>query len=514
VIPPDDPSIVHAAPDATTPDGTDRAQGADLPLCVDLDGTLLVGDSLHDLVLACLARQPFLIFLIPLWALRGKAALKDRLARQLDPATLTYVFNEPFVAFLRAERARGRRLVLATAAHHRIAAAVAASTGLFDEVIATTPDQNLRGPAKAARLVAAFGPRGFDYAGNDRHDLPVWAQARSAVVVAPPHSRIAARARRVASVTHVFPGGGLSAPALLRAMRPHQWAKNALVFLPLIAAHRFADGTALVNAVLAFVALSLVASAGYIFNDLLDLQADRLHPRKRNRPLASGALSVAAAVPATIVLLAAGFAAAVVVSWALAAWVAFYLALTLTYSLWIKRKVLIDVFLLAGLYTHRILAGAIATHIVPSFWLLALSMFFFLSLAMLKRYSELVSAPARSETQQRPGGRGYLAEDLDTLGALGAASGFSAVFVLALYIESANVKALYRTPEVFWLCCPLLLYWISRMWIGARRGKIDDDPLVFALRERISLIVLGMILLLAGVSATLDLRCLVLARCA
>jgi 4-hydroxybenzoate polyprenyltransferase len=514
VTPSVDPSIESDTAGCTPPDGTIPPQCEDLPLCVDLDGTLLVGDSLLDLVLACLARQPLLIFLIPLWALRGKAALKDRLARQLDPASLVYILNEPFVAFLRAERARGRRLVLATAADHRVAAAVAERTGLFDEVLATTPDQNLRGPAKAARLVSAFGPQGFDYAGNDRHDLPVWAQARSAIVVAPPHSGIAARARAVAEVTKVFPGKGFSAPALLRALRPHQWSKNALVFLPLIAAHRFADGTALMNAALAFVALSLVASAGYVVNDLLDLQADRVHLRKRNRPLASGALSVAAAVPATVALLAAGFAAAIAVSWPLAAWVAFYLALTFAYSLWIKRKVLIDVFLLSGLYTHRILAGAIATQIVPSFWLLALSMFFFLSLAMLKRYSELVGVLGRREAGERPGGRGYRAEDLDTLGALGAASGFSAVFVLALYIESANVKALYRTPEVFWLCCPLLLYWISRMWIGARRGKVDDDPLVFALRERVSLIVLGLILLLAGASATLDLRCPVLARCA
>lgn len=510
MCPSDDPSFDSPA---AAPVELGGGQDAELPLCVDLDGTLLLGDSLHELVLACLAKQPLLIFLLPFWALRGKAALKDRLARQLDPASLSFVFNEPFLAFLQAEHARGRRLVLATAADYRIAAAVAARTGLFDEVMATTPDRNLRGAAKTRRLVEAFGPRGFDYAGNDRHDLPVWSQARAAIVVAAPGSRIAAQAAALAPVERVFPGAGLAMKPLLHAMRPHQWAKNALVFLPLIAAHRFTEAAPLGQAILAFVALSLVASAGYLVNDLLDLQADRSHARKRSRPLASGALPVAAALPAIGLLLAGGLAAAAAVSLQLVAWIVLYLALTLTYSLWLKRKVLIDVFLLAGLYTHRILAGAIATGIAPSFWLLALSMFFFLSLAMLKRYSELVGTLNLPGQEQRPGGRGYRPEDLDTLGALGAASGFSAVFVLALYIESENVRHLYRTPEVFWLCCPLLLYWISRMWIGARRGKIDDDPLVFALRERVSLMVLGLILVLAGASATLDLRCLALDHC-
>lgn len=464
-------------------------------------------------MLACLVKQPFLLFLMPLWLLGGKAALKDRLARATDPASLSFVFHVPFLEFLQGEKARGRRLVLATAADHRVAEAVAARTGLFEEVLATRPGHNLRGTAKAEALAARFGARGFDYAGNDRHDLPVWAVARAAIVVAPPRAGIAARAAALAPVERVFPAVALSARPLLRAMRPHQWAKNALVFLPVIAAHRLADTPAMWNALLAFIALSLVASAGYLVNDLLDLQADRVHPRKRRRPFASGDLPVQAGPPAILALLAAGFAVAAAASWALAAWIALYLALSLAYSTWLKRHVLIDVFVLAGLYTHRILAGAIASLVAPSFWLLALSNFLFLSLAMLKRYSELVGTLSHTTGQARPGGRGYRTEDLDTLGALGAASGFSAVFVLALYIESENVRTLYRTPEVFWLCCPLLLYWISRMWIGARRGKIDDDPLVFALREKVSLMVLSLLLILVAISATVDVRCLLLGLC-
>jgi 4-hydroxybenzoate polyprenyltransferase len=295
-------------------------------------------------------------------------------------------------------------------------------------------------------------------------------------------------------------------------MRPHQWAKNVLVFVPLVAAHRFGELPLLFATLAAFVAMGLVASAGYIVNDLLDLQADRAHLRKSRRPFASGALAVPHGPVLAALLLAAGLGLAAAVSLPLALWVAFYLALSLAYSVWLKRKVLIDVFMLAGLYTHRILAGSIATAIAPSFWLLALSMFFFLGLAMLKRYSELVDL-GRTSPGASPRGRGYRAEDLETLGSLGAAAGFSAVFVLALYIDSANVRALYRTPEFFWLWCPLLLYWLSRMWIGARRGVIDDDPLIFALRDRVSLVVFGAMVVLAVAAATIDLRCLLIGRC-
>lgn len=512
VTPQHDTSSSQTAPQGA--DAPDQAP-AGIPLCTDLDGTLLLGDSLYELLFACLRRRPLLVFIIPFWLLGGKAALKRRLAAAEDPARLAFLFNEPFLAFLRGQHGLGRRLVLATAADRAVAEAVAARLGIFDEVLATRDGRNLRGEAKAAALVARFGARGFDYAGNDAHDLPVWAQARAAIVVAPRGARIRDRAAAVARVEHAFDAPRPAPKALLRALRPHQWAKNALVFLPVIAAHRIAEPLVLGEALLAFVAMCLAASAGYVANDLLDLQADRAHPRKRRRPFASGSLPVPLGPPLAAVLLLPALVVAAAVGVWLLAWVLLYLALTLAYSMWLKRKVLIDVFVLAGLYTHRILAGAIATGIAPSFWLLALSMFFFLSLAMLKRYSELVRAmpDAGSGTDGQPGLRGYRAEDLDTLGSLGAASGFSAVFVLALYIESENVRALYRTPEIFWLCCPLLLYWISRMWVGARRGKIDDDPLVFALRERVSLGVLALLAGLAVLSATVDVRCLIRGAC-
>jgi 4-hydroxybenzoate polyprenyltransferase len=485
---------------------------AQVPLAVDLDGTLVRGDTLYELLFAALRRRPWLLLWLPVWLLSGRPALKRRLAEAADPACLALCFHQAVLSWLRGERDGGRSLVLATAADHAVAKAVADQLGLFDAVIATEGGRNLRGVAKAEALAARFGARGFDYAGNDAHDLPVWRAARRVIVVAPEGTAIVRRARAIDSqATHIaVPGASIR--AALKAMRPHQWAKNALVFVPLFAAHRFTDPLLLAQALLAFLAMGLVASAGYLANDLLDLQADRAHPRKRLRPFAAGALPVPLGVPLAGGLLLAGLAVAVLVSWVLALWVLLYLALTLTYSFWLKQKVLIDVFVLSGLYTHRILAGSIATGIVPSFWLLALSVFFFLSLAMLKRYSELIDLAAMPGPQAGRT-RGYRPEDLDTLVSLGAASGFSAVFVLALYINSPEVKALYRTPELFWLCCPLLLYWLSRMWVGARRGVIDDDPLVFALRERISLLVLGLILLLAALSALVDFRCVLLGRC-
>jgi 4-hydroxybenzoate polyprenyltransferase len=485
-----------------------------IPLAVDLDGTLVQGDTLYELFFACLRRRPLALLLVPLWLLEGKAGLKRRLAEAVDAHGLVLLYHATVIAWLREQHAAGRRIILATAADRSVADAVAAELGVFESVLATEGGHNLRGRAKADALVARYGLNGFDYAGNDSHDLPVWRVARQAIVVAPEGASIVARARAEArEVVHlVVPG--VSARAALRAMRPHQWAKNVLVFVPVVAAHRFTEIAVLAEAAAAFIAMGLVASAGYVANDLLDLQADRAHPRKRNRPLASGALAVPHGPLLAAGLLAAGLGIAAVVSLALALWVLFYLCLTLTYSLWLKQKVLIDVFVLAGLYTHRILAGAIATLIAPSFWLLSLSMFFFLSLAMLKRYSELIDlARSAAERGVAVKTRGYRAEDTETLISLGAASGFSAVFVLALYIDSPNVRALYQTPEIFWLWCPLLLYWLSRMWVGARRGVIDDDPLVFALRDRISVLVLVLMVLFAALAAVVDLRCLLAGRC-
>jgi 4-hydroxybenzoate polyprenyltransferase len=475
--------------------GADRDEAiADeaVPLCVDLDGTLVQTDTLYECVLAIVKTRPLSLLGSPFWLLQGRARLKERLYALARLGVDALPYRDPLVRFLREEAARGRSLVLATAAPENFALDVAKHLQCFSDVVATCNGNNLKGAVKAGVLQARFGSGGFDYVGDDWSDLVVWKAARKAIV-ATRSRRLLTRAHEEATVDKVFdtPRGGLR--AYLRAMRLHQWAKNALIFLPLLAAHRILELPLLLSACLAFFAFGLVASGGYVVNDLLDLSADRDHPRKRTRPFSSGRVPLSHGFALSFALIVAGSALAAMISFPFFLWLLLYLGLTLTYSLWLKRKMLIDVFVLAALYTHRLIAGAIVTSIEPSFWLLAFSGFFFLSLAMLKRYSELVDLKLTSQTSAP--GRGYTLGDLDTLVSLGTASGYASILVLALYVNSPVIARLYKTPQAIWLACPLLLYWLSRAWVGAGRGKIDDDPLVFALRDPVSRLVLA---LLAG----------------
>jgi 4-hydroxybenzoate polyprenyltransferase len=280
----------------------------------------------------------------------------------------------------------------------------------------------------------------------------------------------------------------------VRALRLHQWSKNVLVFLPLLAAHKALEPELLFRTLLAFLAFGLVASGHYVLNDLLDLEADRRHARKRNRPFASGALPASAGVALVPALLAAGVAVALLLPRGFQAVLAGYLAATSAYSLALKRVVILDVLLLAGLYTSRMFAGAFAADVPVSEWLASFSMFLFLSLALLKRASEIV------ETAQALHGRGYLASDREPIFGMGVASGYLAVLVLALYVSSNEVRLLYSHPGWLWALCPLVLYWVSRLWIRAHRGEVRDDPVLFALRDPASWLVaaLGATILLLG----------------
>lgn len=466
------------------------ASPADVPLCVDCDGTLIHSDLLHESALRLVKRSVLQALRMPFWFLQGKARAKERLAGavDLDPAWLPY--NEPFVDFLRAEKARGRRLVLATASPVVQAQAVADHIGVFDEVVATAGGINLKGASKAERLIARFGEKGFDYAGNDGADVPVWKAARQAIVVnADGHTLDAARS--VASVSRVFEGAGGGFLDMLRALRLHQWLKNILVFLPLLAAHRQQEAALVVDALLAFLAFGLCASSVYVVNDLLDLPADRAHDRKRSRPFASGKVSILRGTLMVPVLLAGAAAIAALLNPLYQLCLFGYLVLTTLYSLWLKNQVVVDVMLLAALYTSRVIAGAAATLIRPSFWLLAFSMFLFLSLAIIKRYSEMLVV-LRSK-RERAAGRGYTVHDLPVLMGLGTASGYCSVMVLALYVNSPDVGRLYPDRLVLWLLLPPFLYWISRAWMKTHRGEMHDDPVVFAARDWQSLVIAALI---------------------
>jgi 4-hydroxybenzoate polyprenyltransferase/phosphoserine phosphatase len=457
------------------------------PLCVDLDGTLVRTDLPLESLLSAVRKDVSLVPRLSFTLLRGRAALKAAIADQanLDPALLPY--NDEVVAFVKEQRTQGRRIVLASASHRRLVEKVAEYLGLFDEIEATDGGTDFKGTHRAERLVARFGEKGFDYIGNSAADIPVWLHAR--------HSFVAAMNGSVTKRLSVSPDVSFSAVVprpwdFLRAMRVHQWVKNLLIFAVLIAAHSFSDVALWARAGLAFFAFALCASSVYILNDLLDLEADRRHPRKRERPFAAGRLPVTTGVAMAPSLLIAAAILAAALPYLFALVLALYYLTTCAYSVWLKRIVLVDVFALASLYTLRLIAGAAAVAIVPSFWLLAFAMFLFLSLAMVKRYAELVQL--RGGDLEAAFGRGYYVIDRDMLAGLGVGSAFAAVLVLALYINSESVVHLYRLPEAIWLLCPLLLYWLSRLWIVARRGKLDDDPIVFALRDRVSRIVIGL----------------------
>lgn len=456
------------------------------PLVVDLDGTLIRTDMLVESASQFLIQNPLQFFKPLMWLLRGKAALKAELAKrvQLDVSALPY--NTDVLDWLRVEKQSGRRLVLATASHRALAEQVAQHLHLFDEVLATEKGTNLKSDAKAQALVDRFGDGGFDYVGNDWPDLQVWARSHQAHVVDAP-AALLRRAQAQGNVGQVF-DSNMASPwlAMLKAMRLHQWMKNLLVFVPLMAAHQYADAPRDVLALMAFVIFSLTASSVYLLNDLVDVQDDRHHARKRNRPFASGALSLITGwVAWPVLLLVAVVLSALFMPVLFSVSLGVYFVLTVAYSLQLKQLAVVDVLTLAALYTMRIIAGAAAIDVAVSFWLLLFSMFIFLSLALIKRYSELkVARDAGKSGALR--GRGYEPDDLELVSSLGGSSGFIAVLVLALYIQDGQAAHLYATPQLIWLACPVMLFWISRAWLIAHRGRMHDDPIVFALKDKVS----------------------------
>lgn len=454
------------------------------PLVVDLDGTLIQTDMLHETTLLLFKSAPWTAMAVPLWLLRGKASMKQRIAAQVTPDYTSLPYPEALMNWLREQRATGRRMVLCTASDQRIADGVAAHLGLFDEVLASDGQVNLSGEAKAARLVERFGDQGFDYAGNSSDDVPVWQRAREAIVVAARPS-VAAAARSHGRPAREFAAPPASLGVWLRALRLHQWLKNLLVFLPLFGAFRFDDLHLVGVAVLAFLAYGLCASSVYVVNDLMDLESDRAHPRKRLRPFASGVISVPQGLAAAVGLLAGSVLITLQLPPAFGLTLAVYYALTLAYTFFLKRRVLVDCVTLGMLYTLRIVAGVAATGVPYSFWFLAFSLFLFLSLAFVKRYSELQAMLALGRTGAK--GRGYLATDAPIVMAMGVSSGFCAVLLLALYLNSDVMMQRYAHPQVLWLTLPVVLYWISRMWMQAQRGNLSDDPVVFAVKDRYSL---------------------------
>ncbi len=459
-----------------------------LPLAIDMDGTLVRSDTLWEACLKLAAERPWFLFLMPFWLLLGKAGFKQRVSEhvQLDPRTLP--FNQPLLEFLQSEKQRGRPLWLVTAAHQQIAGAVAEYIGLFDGVLASDARHNLSGSHKTAALVEKFGEQGFIYAANAAVDLKIWRKAAAAIVVNAGNA-LTQRVKKVTSVEKVFPTptAADTLKTLLRALRLHQWSKNILIFVPLILSHSWGRIDLVTSVVLAFLAFGCAASAIYLVNDLIDLEADRLHHAKRHRPFAAGLLPLSWGIAMIPVLLLIAFSIAALVNTGFMLVLLCYLLLTTAYSLFLKPIVLLDVLALTSLYTLRIIAGAIAVSVPLSYWLLAFSMFIFLSLALSKRFSELYNLKQNPQGKQTA--RGYHTEDLPVVSLFGISSGYLSVLVMVLYIHDLQADSLYDHPAWLWPVAVAVMYWISRLWLLAHRGELHEDPVLFAIHDRTSYVV-------------------------
>jgi len=455
------------------------------PLVVDLDGTLIFTDMLHESTLKAFRDTPWILFLLPAWLLNGRANLKEKLAQRTPIAPDVLPYNQELITWLQSQREQGRQLILCTASDQRIAHAIAEHLDLFDDVIVSDGSTNLSGENKARALAEKFDETGFDYVGDSIKDLPVWAKARQAIVVnASAETR--AKANATANVVSEFPSPVKTWRTWVHTVRAHQWLKNLLLFVPMLAAHQWQSLHTWGQLVVAFVAFCLCASAVYITNDLFDLESDRRHPRKKHRPFASGTVPAWKGVITIPILIGVSVLTAASVSMAFLGWLGVYFLLTCSYSFVLKRIAIIDCIALAMLYTLRVIAGAAAANTEVTFWLLTESVFLFLSLAFLKRYAEL---RLQSDSgQSHAHGRGYSTADTLLVQNLGLCAGMIATLVLALYLNSEAVQQLYTHVLLVWAAIPFLLFWISWMWLQACRGNMHDDPLVFAVKDGVSLL--------------------------
>lgn len=458
-----------------------------LPLCVDMDGTLLRTDTLWEACLRLISQRPFLALLMPFWLVLGKAGFKHKVSQyvRLDPQSLPYTTG--LLEYLSKQKLKGRHLVLVTAATRSIAEGVAEHLKIFNEVLASDAQHNLSGRNKAALLCERFGEQGFVYAGNAWVDLKVWRHAAAAIVVNA-RNKLFNHVRAHTPIEANIEAQPVALPkALFKAMRIHQWAKNLLIFAALVLSHNWFQVGAIEAGVVAFFAFSFAASAIYLINDLIDLEADRAHPHKQHRPFASGALPLQWGVMLIPLLLAIALLLAWQIDARFISVLLIYLVLTTAYSLALKQIVLLDVITLTILYTIRIIAGAVAIKVPLSYWLIAFSMFIFLSLALVKRFSELQNLIKQGKS--RSSGRGYHVDDLPAVSLFGISSGYLAVMVLVLYIHDLQADQNYSHPDWLWLVSIAIMFWISRIWLLAHRGRVHEDPVLFALHDRPSYVV-------------------------
>jgi len=464
-----------------------------IPICVDLDGTLVKSDTFYDSLCLLLRSHPVAALKIPSWLLRGgKAHVKAQVAAivELDAARLPY--NMPLLHFLQQQHALDQPIYLATGADISLANRVAQHLGFFSGVLASDGATNMVGSHKLAGLQQQF-PQ-FDYIGNATPDLPALLHSRHAYTANPTVGLLAAIKAKGLPIERSFEDQGAFVPKIIKAIRVHQWAKNSLLFLPLLLSHNISWQT-LIPAIAAFFCFSFIASANYVVNDLLDIENDRHHATKRFRPFAAGDLPIFTGLTMVLALIAACCVLLPRLPIDFTLWLLVYVVVTSAYSFFLKRVPLLDVLLLAGLYTLRMQAGGAATETPISPWLSSFAVFLFLSLAMVKRFSELANLRDRGVANTH--GRGYLVSDLEQIRSFGTASAYASVVVFSLYISRPDVGALYRHSGRLWLIVPFMLYWLHRVWLLASRGELDEDPVIFAIRDPVSLTLAVCIAILA-----------------
>jgi 4-hydroxybenzoate polyprenyltransferase len=455
-----------------------------LPLCVDLDGTLIKTDTLFESILILIKSKPFYIFLLPVWLLKGRAYLKQKITANVNLNIELLPYNPLVLNWLREEKATGRKIVLVTAADHSIANAIANYLGLFDEVLASNGHINLKGKIKQEFLSQRYGSKKYDYVGDCHADIAIWQDAHAAILV-DPSKLLRNKVKSLTKIAREFHSQH-SKLLLLKTIRVHQYIKNLLIFLPLMLSPAITDIQLWWKYLLGFISFCTTASIVYIINDLLDLEADRQHPRKRHRGFASGDISITSGIDIILFLLVVSISLCFYLRSNFIITLACYFLLTCFYSFYLKRLVLIDTFILSILYTIRLIAGITLLSHGYSDWLIAFSIFFFLCLAYVKRFTELFKA---NDEARQIHGRGYRLEQINLIKMLGISSGYIATLIFSLYIQSEKAASIYQHIEILYITNLVLLYWISYIWLMAYEGKMHDDPIVFAMKDKTSWIV-------------------------
>ena len=470
-------------------------------LFVDLDGTLIKSDLLFECLVPIIKNYFYALFLAPFWLLKGKAYLKDKFSDlvSINPEILPY--NNNVLEYIRKEKENGSKIILATASNIKLAKSISDYLGIFDDVIASSKEENLKGKNKLNKIKLYIENNNtnkeFSYIGDSEADVKIFNETNIPIVVGNKNvfNKIKSKNDKT---TFVDGENDFSLKKFFKMIRTYQWVKNFLIFLPLILAHKFLDVNLLLKALVAFFSFSFLSSSVYIINDIMDVESDRIHPSKKNRPIASGAVKISSALKVAFILMPLSFIISIFLGKEFLFVLLTYFITTSCYSFYLKKIMLVDILILSLLYTVRMFAGGVALNIYLSPWLFMFSMFFFFSLACAKRYSELYAV--RNNLQDEIKGRGYQAQDLEQIQIFGSSSGYIAILIFALYIQSDISMKLYKTPSFFWALCPIMLYWISRVWLLSHRGRMTQDPIIFALKDKVSYVVLILSIIIFGVA--------------